>query len=209
MPQHFAHDKDSNNYKLLKIIAENSNENRTTYETMLKYWDVDQSEGVALDRLGKDEGIFRGGWADEEYRKMIKIQCILNLSEGDIDTMNQILDAYMEQGFIGLEDGWDIEPASIIANVDEKATSFPDWLIKRIKPAGVSFYVMFNKLSEFIVINGGTYTWEFNSKITGRFKTASMHAVIGKEYLSIRDESYAFFVPARISGRFRAGGIVK
>ena len=28
-----------------------------------------QAEGYGLDRLGKDEGISRGGWEDEEYRK--------------------------------------------------------------------------------------------------------------------------------------------
>ena len=68
MPSHFAKDKESNNYKLLSLIAQGSEETRTVYDTMLKFWDVDQSEGVGLDRLGKDEGIACGSGDDTEYR---------------------------------------------------------------------------------------------------------------------------------------------
>lgn len=62
MPRQYPKNEESNNYKLLKIIAENGVENLAIQQTILKYWDVDQSEGYGLDRLGKDEGISRGGW---------------------------------------------------------------------------------------------------------------------------------------------------
>jgi len=206
LPSHFSKDEDSNNYKLLSIIAENSNENRVVYDTVLKYWDVDQAEGIGLDRLGKDEGISRGGMNDEEYRKMIKIQCIVNMSDGDIPTMNLILDAYMEQGFIGLQDGWaEFEPASLLLNISSSATTIPEELIKRIKPAGVRVYVLLNEIVEKIWLLGGTYGWNFNGRICGRFKTASVHAAIGKERLGIRDEPYTFLVSGPTCGRFRAG----
>ena len=40
MPRHFTRAKDSNNYKLLFIIAENGVENLAIQQTILKYWDV-------------------------------------------------------------------------------------------------------------------------------------------------------------------------
>lgn len=207
MPRQYASDEDSNNYKLLKIIAENSVENLAVQQTILKYWDVDQAEGYGLDRLGKDEGISRGGWDDDEYRKMIKIQCILNLSEGDIDTMNQIMDAYMGNDFIGFEEGWkEFDPATLLLNVRASAKSIPDTLIRRIKTAGVGIYIFLNEINEFLILHAGTYAWQINYKICGRFKTARTHGALGKEILSISNESYGFVMNNRICGRFRAGG---
>lgn len=207
MPRQYARDEDSNNYKLLKIIAENSVENLAIQQTILKFWDVDQAEGYGLDRLGKDVGISRGSWEDEEYRKMIKIQSILNLSEGDIETMNQIMDAYMGDDFIGFEEGWrDFEPATLLLNIRSSAKNIPDELIKRIKTAGVGIYVLLNELNEFILLYAGTYGWEINHKICGRFKTAPTHGTLGKEIVSVINGIYGFDTNTRICGRFRAGG---
>lgn len=209
MPSHFAKDENSNNYKLLSLIAKGSEETRIIYETMLKFWDVDQSEGVGLNRLGKDEGIFRGGWDDAEYRKMIKIQSIINLSEGDILSMNLILDAYMGDAFIGLQDGWmDFEEASLLLNLTSQAQGVPSNLIKRIKPAGVRIYILLNELIEKLMLSGDSYGWVIRGRITGRFKTASRPATITAERLAQKENIYAFEMHGRVSGRFRAGGAI-
>lgn len=208
MPRQYARDEDSNNYKLLKIIASNSVENLAIQQTILKYWDVDQAEGYGLDRLGKDEGISRGSWDDEEYRKMIKIQCLLNLSEGDIETMNQIMDAYMGHDFIGFEEGWrEFEPATLLLNVRASAKTIPDSLIKKIKVAGVGIYIFLNELNEFLILHGGTYAWQINHKICGRFKTARTHGALGNEVLIVSNNAYGFIMNNRVCGRFRAGGV--
>ncbi|MFJ7663757.1 hypothetical protein ACIQXW_15400 [Lysinibacillus sp. NPDC097162] len=208
MPRQYARNEDSNNYKLLKIIAENGVENLAIQQTILKYWDIDQAEGYGLDRLGKDEGIARGGWDDDEYRKMIKVQCILNLSEGDIETMNQIMDAYMGSGFIGFEEGWrEFEPATLLINIRASAKSIPDELIKRIKTAGVGIYIFLNEINEFLIIHAGTYVWPINYKICGRFKTTETHGALGKGILAVSDEIYGFVTNNRICGQFRAGGV--
>lgn len=207
MPRHFAQTEDSNNYKLLKIIAENSIENLTIQQTILSYWDIDQAEGYSLDRLGKDEGISRGSWDDEEYRKMIKVQCILNLSEGDLETMNQIMDAYMGTDFIGFEEGWrEFEPATLLLNIRASAKTVPDALIKRMKTAGVGIFTILNEINDFLQLHAGTYAWTFNTKICGRFKTAQTHGALGEEILSFSEVSYGFVTNNRICGRFRAGG---
>ena len=207
MPAHFAKDEDSNNYKLLKIVAENSNENRAIYDTILKFWDVDHSQGIGLDRLGKNVGITRGNWFDEEYRKMIKIQSIINLSEGDIPSMNLILDAYMGDAFNGLQDGWmDFEDATLLLNLNSKAQSVPSDLIKRIKPAGVRIYILLNELIEKLILSGDSYGWVIRGRITGRFKTASRPAVVTNERFAQKENIYAFAMHGRVTGRFRAGG---
>jgi len=208
MPRQYARDEDSNNYKLLKMIASNSVENLAIQQTILKYWDVDQAEGYGLDRLGKDEGISRGSWDDEEYRKMIKIQCLLNLSEGDIETMNKIMDAYMGHDFIGFEEGWrEFEPATLLLNVRTSAKTIPDSLIKKIKVAGVGIYIFLNELNEFLILHGGTYSWQINHKICGRFKTARTHGALGNEVLIVSNNAYGFIMNNRVCGRFRAGGV--
>lgn len=208
MPRQYARDEDSNNYKLLKIIASNSIENLAIQQTILKYWDVDQAEGYGLDRLGKDEGISRGSWDDEEYRKMIKIQCLLNLSEGDIETMNQIMDAYMGHDFIGFEEGWrEFEPATLLLNVRASAKTIPDSLIKKIKVAGVGIYIFLNELNELLILHGGTYAWQINNKICGRFKTARTHGALGNEVLIVSNNAYGFIMNNRVCSRFRAGGV--
>lgn len=207
-PSQFANDPESNNYKLLSIIAENSHENRTVYELIQKFWDVDTAEGSALDRLGKDEGISRGSWSDEEYRKMIKIQNIVNLSEGDIPTMNLILDAYMGETFIGLQDGWaDFETASLLLNITSSAKDVPTDLIKRIKPAGVCVYILLNELIEKLILSGDSYAWAIRGRITGRFKTASRPALLVGARLAQKESIYQFTMKARVAGRFRAGGV--
>ncbi|GLC88267.1 DUF2612 domain-containing protein [Lysinibacillus piscis] len=207
MPRHFTRAEDSNNYKLLKIIAENGVENVAIQQTILKYWDIDQAEGYGLDRLGKDEGIARGGWDDEEYRKMIKIQCILNLSEGDMEVMNQIMDAYMGDAFIGFEEGWrDFEPATLLLNIRASAKAVPMELVKRMKTAGVGIFILLNELNEFIFLHAGTYAWQLHYKICGRFKTKTTHGTLGQEIISVTTGIYSFKTNSRMCGRFRAGG---
>lgn len=134
-----ALEEDSVIYKLMKIVASATEETRNVYDTIQRFWDIDQAYGIGLDRLGKDEGIARDGMDDEEYRKMIKIQCILNMSDGDIPTMNLILDAYFGENFIGLEEGWRVfdEPATLVANLHQIPFNIPYKMLKRLKPAGV------------------------------------------------------------------------
>jgi hypothetical protein len=140
LPGHFETSQDSNNYKLLSLVAKQSEDNQALHDTIIRFWDVDQSEGVGLDRLGKDEGISRGSYDDETYRKLIKIQYIINLSEGDRESINAILRAYLGEEFLFVEEGWNStfnEPASILVNVKRLKEDFPYNLLKRIKATGV------------------------------------------------------------------------
>lgn len=207
MPSHFAKDEDSNNYKLLKIIADNSFENRAAYDTILKFWDVDQSQGIGLDRLGKNVGISRGSWNDEDYRKMIKIQSILNLSEGDIPTMNHIMDAYMGDSFLGFQDGWKFfGPATLIANIKDASNPLPNDILKKIKSAGVETYWLLNQIMGRITVQAKSHTFVVPYPITNMFTTAEMHGVMAKVNTSIDSQVYTFDVKYRITNQFTTEG---
>lgn len=140
LPSHFDKSPDSNNYKAMLLAAKHIEDIEELYTTILKFWDVDQAEGNGLDRLGKDEGISRGSFDDETYRKMIKIQYIINLSNGEIESINSILKAYLGDSFLYIEEGWERhnEPASFFVNVSSLKQDFPYALLQKIKAAGVA-----------------------------------------------------------------------
>ena len=195
MPRHFAREPDTNNYKLLKIIAQHSEDNRTLYDTVLKYWDVDQAEGVGLDRLGKDEGISRGGWDDDEYRKMIKIQCIVNLSEGDIPTMNLILDEYIGDNFVGFQDAYSSDfkyPAKLILWMKNSSKGYSAALLKRIKSAGVGIILATETNPSYIHLIDNTYHYPVIFPRTGEMVFEILDSVLAKLDITLQDSTYHY-----------------
>lgn len=157
LPSHFAKSPDSNNYKALSLVAKHIDDEEKLFSTIQKYWDVDQAEGIGLDRLGKDEGISRGSYDDEMYRKMIKIQYIINISNGEIESINAILTAYLEDAFLYIEEGWELhnEPASFFINVSSLKQDFPYPLLQAIKAAGVAAKVTLQQQDEMNIFAGG------------------------------------------------------
>lgn len=181
LPRHFNVEEQTNNYKLLSIIAEHSNDNQRAMDTILRFWDVDFAQGVGLDRLGKDEGIAREGIQDDEYRKMIKIQYVLNMSDGDIPTMNLILDAYFGKNFIGLQEGWRVfdEPATLLANLHEIPFNIPYKMLKRLKPAGVGMILGTKQKLDLGLNIGGAHAAYQQTKITvPQFKMDDLQSLV-------------------------------
>ncbi|WP_413079956.1 hypothetical protein [Solibacillus isronensis] len=203
MPAHFAKDENSNNYKLLSLIASGSEETHSVYETMLKFWDVDQAFGIGLDRIGKDEGISRGAWDDEEYRKMIKIQNIMNLSEGDIPSMNLILDAYMGSSFKGMRDGYtDLGPATLVAHLNSASEKLPMNIVNRIKPTGVKVYWMLEELVAQLEVIVKAYEFSVMYPFANTFVTAEVEGKLFKDTVGIQHRSYTFGALQPICGTF-------
>ncbi|RYI25208.1 hypothetical protein EVU96_24905 [Bacillus infantis] len=206
VPSHLRTDKDSNNYKLLSILSGQSDSIHSLYETIKRFWNVDQAEGIGLDRLGKEEGLSRGSYDDETYRKLIKIQYIVNLSEGDIETMNTILKAYMGDEFLYIEEGWTSdyqEPATLVINTVDKVKMIDFKLIKRIKPAGVGFYVNVNVLLERISLKLRSWSYPVPYPITNTFSTAQIDGKIARMPISIKEKVRAFEVAFPITNLFQ------
>jgi len=80
-------------------------------------------------------------------------------------------------------------------------------LVERIVPLNINLMTTILALKECLIIVGGTYAWQINHKICGRFKTAKTHGALGKEVLTVSNEIYSFITNNRICGRFRAGGV--
>ncbi len=210
LPSHFKKATESNNYKLLSIIAEQSNDNRKLYDTILKFWDVDQAKGIGLDRLGKEEGLSRGSYDDETYRKLIKIQFIVNMSEGDIESLNAILRAYMGDDFLYLEEGWESfleEPAALILNVKETAVSIPYSLVRRIKSAGVAIYYAVSMDSYYLVLVSRDYTFEVPYQICNTFETDEINGMSVNGNMTLDTPNYTFEVEYLSCNNFYAGEV--
>lgn len=204
LPALFDKEETSNNYKILSLIAKQGDELQELHGIIKKFWNVDTSEGYGLDRLGKDEGIKRGRYDDEMYRKMIKIQYVVNLSDGDLETMSLILKAYMEEGFGGIEEGWDSdfgEPASFLVHLNDGADYFPSDLIKRIKPAGVGYYLLFDAIKGNIEISATFKRWKFPYPICGIAKCAPILGKNNQAYLTINPNSINVNLPYPITNR--------
>ena len=204
LPALFDKEETSNNYKILSLIAKQGDELQELHGIIKKFWNVDTSEGYGLDRLGKDEGIKRGRYDDEMYRKMIKIQYVVNLSDGDLETMSLILKAYMEEGFGGIEEGWDSdfgEPASFLVHLNDGADYFPSDLIKRIKPAGVGYYLLFDAIKGNIEISAAFKHWKFPYPICGIAKCAPIFGKNIQADLTVNTDSINVNLPYPITNR--------
>lgn len=199
LPSLFEKESDSNNYKAFTLIANQFKDSEELYATILRFWDVDQAEGVGLDRLGKDEGISRGSYDDETYRKLIKIEYIVNMSTGDIEVMNTILDAYMGENFLGLEEGWTKylgEPASLIANVDVVDSNFPFRLLQRIKPVGVGISVATQRYIDLGLNIGGAYSNYQSTHISPpAFEMTDLNASINQGFVIAKYDVFDIGLP--------------
>lgn len=204
LPALFDKEETSNNYKILSLIAKQGDGLQELHDIIKKFWNVDTSEGYGLDRLGKDEGIKRGRYDDEMYRKMIKIQYVVNLSDGDLETMSMILQAYMENGFKGIEEGWNSdfqEPASLMIHLNDGVNYFPKDLAMRIKPAGVRIYLLYEAIKAHIEVTANARYWFFPYPICNRFKCAP---ILGKNIqadLTVNPNSINVKLPYPITNR--------
>ncbi|MEH6943377.1 hypothetical protein [Bacillus sp. JJ722] len=209
LPSHFYKDKDSNNYKLFQILAEQGESKQTILRIMQQYEDIDQAEGQKLDFHGQDVGCERGNMDDVEYRKRIKIQIIINLSEADIEAINTILTAYMGEDFLRLEEGWSSdfeEPASLLFHFSQSTKEIPYQLLRQIKPAGVMIITLINQMLEHLKLSGLSYTFPVKYRITNKFRTAPMPGMKADVPLVVQGNTYDFKVKYPVCGKFSAGG---
>lgn len=103
--------------------------------------DMSKASGKSLDYLGANVGQLRQGEDDERYRLLIKTRIIANLSMGDIPTINHILSTLIDDKYFGLVEGFKElkEPASFLVDYDGFTNQDLDFLINRVKAAGVDY----------------------------------------------------------------------
>lgn len=209
LPSHFEKEPGSNNHKAFSLAAKNSDDLNLTYDDILRMWDVEQAEGDALDALGRDEGIPRGSYDDDTYRKLIQVQYIVNMSEGDIESMNAILRAYMGDDFISIEEGYNSvfeEPASFVINISRNTKAIPHDLVRRVKPVGVKANYAAGAEPTHLILRFKGYSFPVYYPITNMFRTADVPGYLGKGSINLTNRSYDFGVSYPITNTFYPTG---
>lgn len=82
--------EDSNIYKLLQIIGEESDQIKLAYEDIKKIKDIDQAQGVNLDNIGKNLNLRRTWEPDEVYRLLLKFKITAKL-KNNFNTLIEII----------------------------------------------------------------------------------------------------------------------
>ncbi|APC65613.1 hypothetical protein AAV35_14225 [Salimicrobium jeotgali] len=143
----FQKDDDSNIAKLFNVVSRQLEDMKQTLETMEEWRDIDQAQGVQLDKLGGEiVQEFRNGQTDEQYRLRIKTKIIANISKGDVETINDVLTTFLGDKFIGVSEMWSLddpiippEPAGILITTRVQ-NPFPAGVIGRVTAGGVTIY---------------------------------------------------------------------
>ena len=114
---------------------------------LIRLWDdLDNAQGVVLDRYGANFGVRRDGASDAYFRLMIRVKMVSLLSGGDINTVINAVSALFNVPVDTVE-LHEVFPAKIHVYVYEHlldAVTFSMWhtiaaMIKRIIAAGVGY----------------------------------------------------------------------
>jgi len=106
LPDAYAKDPDSVIYRLLHLNAADREEILAVLDQIQAWRSLDYAEGATLDLIGRDLNLSRGGMSDIEYRRRLRLRVATILSSGEIERLNEILDAFMGRAFLGLQEGW-------------------------------------------------------------------------------------------------------
>lgn len=132
----------SNISKLFSIIADEMEElNKAMIEVNI-FRDVDKAVGLTLDKIGRNVHQLRIDEDDELYRLLVKTKIIANLSKGDIETINQVANVLLGNGFVGVRETWNDpdynnEPAGLVLTIKNTADVLPFAALDRVLAGGV------------------------------------------------------------------------
>ena len=114
----YRKDDNSNISKLLSIFNFESDRINDAFRTIDDYRHISNATGVTLDNIGKNVLLARDGMDDVTYRLFLRLKIKMNLSGGQIKTINEIMNAILGKYYLGLREVWknptyDNEPAAI------------------------------------------------------------------------------------------------
>lgn len=106
LTSNYKRDPTSNIGRLMAVIELEMQEIRDTLKTIELYRLIDNATGVTLDNIGKNVLQERGAMDDVRYRMFLKVKIRANRSGGQIDTLNEIIDALLDDHFLGIREVW-------------------------------------------------------------------------------------------------------
>ncbi|MGG3846761.1 hypothetical protein [Aeribacillus composti] len=87
----YRKDPDSSIGKVIKILTDELDLLKETFDRIEEWRDVEKAEGAVLDDLGMNVGQPRGAATDEIYRILLRSKVARNLSDGTIDTIIRVI----------------------------------------------------------------------------------------------------------------------
>lgn len=95
LTDNYAKNSESNIGKIFRIICDELEEIRQVFETIKLWRDIDNAEGVTLDKIGGNLDQQRGELDDARYRILLKTKIKRDTGPGDIDTVIEIVAAVL------------------------------------------------------------------------------------------------------------------
>ena len=150
LPDSYAKDKGSNNYKLFQCIAPEFDLLQKTFEELERSLDIEYAYGQTLDKLGRNVNQTRGTTNDVTLRTLIKAKISADMSEGTINTLLDIIGFIISEGeeksqiielfnAVGLNEHAAIQVVSPIEGIMGAGVSLRQFvqLVSNVKAAGV------------------------------------------------------------------------
>ncbi len=106
LPDSYTKEPGSVIHRILEIDGIDRDTLKNVLETVCSWRALNNAEGVTLDLIGTELGVERGRFTDIEYRRRLTVRIASLLSNGEINRVNEVLDALMGKAFIGLQEGW-------------------------------------------------------------------------------------------------------
>ena len=142
LPDNYSREGQVNNAKLHKIIYAEIEEIKKVFQDIKTSQDIDRAAGRTLNLVGGNVLEYRTTDNDELYRQLIKTRIIANLSQGDMETINEVAKVLVGDGFAGIQETWndanyDFEPAGIVIKLKTHDMLIPYDAIERVIAGGV------------------------------------------------------------------------
>lgn len=183
LTDNYSKDPNSNISKLFQIIANEVEEFQLTLNDIKDYRNIDKAIGKALDGLGKNVLEYRNTENDEIYRDYIKIKIISNLSQGDINTINEVAAFLLKDKYIGSEETWNNpmyeDLAGVVIRMFPNYTHIPVAL-NRVRAGGVKLYFETVMPGDILGLISKYRSSLFNYKLTNRFITEDVKGEVLK-----------------------------
>lgn len=87
----YRKEPDSSIGKIIKILTDELDLIKETFDRIEEWRDVEKAEGAVLDDLGVNVGQPRGAATDEIYRILLRSKVARNFSDGTIDTIIRVI----------------------------------------------------------------------------------------------------------------------
>jgi hypothetical protein len=134
-------DLSKENYlKLVKVFTEQIQEVEDEFLTLGTQKNIDTSEGVWLDYIGKILGVLRGGRNDEEYKRLLKVTVASNNISGTPNQIISTIKQYTNADFTRIVEH-PLAHGRLYTNGDSNLDYTLLDLIDNIKPTGTSWII--------------------------------------------------------------------